>query len=77
MKTWNVTMDDVYVGMNDLNCVWTLYCVCNELYVIKMDYVIVNGLYVIVNGLYSLCSWIVIAIDFFIYIWPSVLFKKN
>jgi hypothetical protein len=49
-------MDDVYVGMNDLNCVWTLYCVCNELYVIKMDYVIVNGLYVIVNGLYSLCS---------------------
>jgi hypothetical protein len=41
-------MDDgVYVGMNDLNLLWTLYCVCDELYVI------VNGLYVIVNGLYN------------------------
>jgi hypothetical protein len=39
MKTWDVSMDDVYVGMNDLNSVWTLYCVCDELYVI------VNELY--------------------------------
>jgi hypothetical protein len=41
MKTRNVTMDDVYVGMNNLNFLWTLYCVCDELYVIVMDYVIV------------------------------------
>jgi hypothetical protein len=41
-------MDDgVYVGMNDLNLLWTLNCVCDELYVI------VNGLCVIVNGLYN------------------------
>jgi hypothetical protein len=45
--------DDVYVGMNDLNLLWTLYYVCDELYVIVMNYVIVNGLYVIVNGLYN------------------------
>jgi hypothetical protein len=37
-------MDDVYVRMNDLNFIWTLYCVCDELYVIMIDYVIVNGL---------------------------------
>jgi hypothetical protein len=30
-----------------------LYCVCDELYVIVMNYVIVNGLYVIVNGVYD------------------------
>jgi hypothetical protein len=53
MKTWGVYMDNVYVGMNDLNFIWTLYCVCDELYVIVMDYVIVNGLYVIMNGLYD------------------------
>jgi hypothetical protein len=47
MKTWDASMNDVYVGMNDLSFVWTLYCVCHELYVI------VNGLYVFVNELYD------------------------
>jgi hypothetical protein len=43
MKTWNMSMDDIYVGMNDLNFLWTLYYVCDELYVIVivMDYVFV------------------------------------
>jgi hypothetical protein len=53
MKTWDASMNDVYVGMNDLSFVWTLYCVCHELYVIVIDYVIVNGLYVFVNELYD------------------------
>jgi hypothetical protein len=35
-------MDDAYVGMNDLNFLWTLYCVCDELYVIVMDHVIMR-----------------------------------
>jgi hypothetical protein len=50
MKTGNVTMDDVYVGMNNLNFLWTLYCAicdCDGL----CD--CVNELYVIVNGLYD------------------------
>jgi hypothetical protein len=67
MKTWDMSIDDVYVGMNDLNFVWTLYCGCDELYMwlwwimwLRMDNVIVNGLYVIMNGLYDFVyeNWI-------------------
>jgi hypothetical protein len=32
-----MSIDDFYVVMDDLNLLWTLYCVCEELYAIVYE----------------------------------------
>jgi hypothetical protein len=41
-----VSMDDFYVVMNALNFLWSLYYVCDRLYVIVFGYIII---YIYIN----------------------------